>query len=192
MLEAQQARVFRYAWSQTAKVTISVGLLITLFSLTGGYWISRGRVLDGSIIIIAFGFLFGGLLVLYRLAFSAIRISETQVAAVAFGIRWRSLAWREVTKIRRVRDLETDTNEWHMLYYIQGSKPRSFLGQIMFQDRISELRSLLDLLNEIAAKRQIPIVSIDHEADVDRAQRRKASWLRSIFPEELERPIEKL
>lgn len=168
MPNSKPERVFRYTWSQTAKVDIIVGLLITILTLSGAYLIFQGRVFDGIIMILAFGSFFGGALVVYRMAFSSIRISQTQIAAVVFGIRWLSLPWEDVHKIRRVRDLETDTNEWHMFYYIDGPKPRPFIGQIMFQDRISELRTLLDLLNEIAGKRPIPIVSVDREADANR------------------------
>jgi hypothetical protein len=184
-------RVFRYTWSQTAKVDIVVGFLIALGTFGGSYGFFRGDVPGGSI---GFGLaaLFLAAYVVYRMAFSSIRISETRIAAVAFGIRWLSLAWEDVDKIRRVRDLETDTNEYHTAYYIQGPKPKPFIGAIMFQDRISELRTLLDLLNEIAGKRQIPIVSIDREADANRPRLTKARGLRRIFPEEVERPIEKL
>jgi hypothetical protein len=192
MAESKSERVFRYAWSQTAKADICVGFLIAISTLTGGSLIFEGKVFDGSIVILVFVSLFAGVFVLYRLAFSSIGFSETQVTAVAFGVRWLSLAWEDVHKIRRVRDLETDTNEWHMLYYIQGPKATPFIGAIMFQDRISELRTLLDLLNEIAGKRQIPIVSIDREADANRPRLTKARGLRGIFPEEVERPLDKL
>jgi hypothetical protein len=141
---SKSARVFRYAWSQTAKVDIIAGIFIALVTLIGGHSIFQGEMFAGSVIVLGFGSFLGAALVLYRPAFSSIRISETQIAAAVFGIKWLSLAWEDVHKIPKVRDLETDTNEWHMLYYIQGPKPKPFIGQIMFQDRISELRTLLD------------------------------------------------
>lgn len=192
MPDSKSDLVFRYTWSRTAKVDIIVGVFIALVTLTGGYWIFHGEVFAGSVAVLGFVSFFGGALVFYRMAFSSIRISETQIAAAVFGIKRLSLAWEDVHKIRRVRDLETDTNEWHMLYYIQGPKPRPFIGQIMFHDRISELRPLLDLLNEVAGKRQIPIVSVDREADARRPPPTTASWLRRVFPEELEQLIDKL
>jgi hypothetical protein len=63
---------------------------------------------------------------------------------------------------------------------------------IIFYDRISDFRTLLDLINDIAHERHIPIVAIDREADFERPQPATTSLLKRIIPDWVEQPIDKL
>jgi hypothetical protein len=124
-----------------------------------------------------------------RMTLSAIVISERGVAASVFGVSWRWIEWSAVNKIGRVRRVDRATAK-DLPYCIHQPGGKLSVRAVPFDDDISGLRTLLDRINGIARRHNIPIVSVDRGAD--RPLSPDPSGRRRIPPDTVERLIDSL
>jgi hypothetical protein len=175
------SRVFKYRWSVTSQLDVAAPLAICFFVWMSATSIKYSYGVAAFAALSALFFLCGFLVV--HFTYSAIELDNDGLSTYAFGYRWKYVTWRDVTSIRKVREWDAPTTRYLTKFYVNTSSSSINMhmrhifgntpfrrGPIAFDERIIDLRMMLDAINSYAQRFQIEIVSVDREADFQRVR----------------------
>ncbi|HEV2548433.1 MAG TPA: hypothetical protein VGU20_13920 [Stellaceae bacterium] len=192
-------QMFRYRWAAVARGDSGICVLLAIFTTIGVLGAISGPNLAGLAVGFGADAFFIFLYLNYRSKFASIRISQDGVTAFLFGLRWKTIEWTEVTKFRRFRYADWDSQKsqkYRVDYCIHRQRKhfvfleRIFLDVIIFNEQIQELPRLLQILNDTARRYHIPLVAVDREQDFKNAS--QGNGLKKLLPEFVEQPIQAL
>lgn len=164
MMGEKMPALFKYRLS--AMLPMYAGMPIAM-AVEGGFaaLVIKRSYIDESYLYFAAALLFLATLsavagINFYLKHLPISISQTGISSYLLGKRAKTISWRDVRKIERTRGSELSYSSNVTAYRIMGIN-----GAIRFDDRLKDLRSLLDLLNVYICEHRIPILSIDKRMD---------------------------
>ena len=127
--------------------------------------------------VIGIIFLLGGVFFLtiffnVHIQYALIRVNPTGIGAYRFGRIWNFLEWVAIQRIMKVREFDLPSSSYRDCYYLSTSRrsgnfnlqkllANKRYGTILFDDRIVDLRSLLDVLNREAELHGIEMIYMD-------------------------------
>jgi hypothetical protein len=185
-------------------VDVAAFLSLCLWAVMVDIAIKRGDIIP----IAVFGLL--PLLGLYsslmtRIRYATIAVDESGISARAFGRQQKVIPWKGVVRILRRRAVDLATHAYKNVFYLDATEStqdfftRGYLSNwrlrrssISFDETIGSLRELLDSINVYVRRYGIEVISIDLEADQNRAALTERSWRKRLWPDATENRITEL
>jgi hypothetical protein len=188
---AAPSRRYKYRWSVTSQLDVAAPLVIGLCIWLGVTTIQYSG--GAAVFCLLSAILFACIFLLAHITYSAIALEDDGVGTYAFGFRCKYVKWRDVGKIRKVREWDAPTMRYLTKFYVNtkrssinmhtrhifGNTPCQ-CGPIVFDERIVDLRGLLNSINTYARTYHIEIVSVDREADFQLALQAGKSWWKEL------------
>ena len=102
---------------------------------------------------------------------SSIATSDEAIAAYNYGRMLKSVRWQKIAKVKKVRRWNAGSRSYEDVFHVFDGEPSwlqermvNLRGPIVFTDKISELRTLLNEINGYAREYRFSLVILDQEA----------------------------
>jgi hypothetical protein len=178
---------YEYPQSQMVMTYLGIpGLSLFCFGV-GVFAISEHSYVFGVLCILVAAW-FISLSVFGSLMCSSIIVSDRGIASRNFGRVLKFIGWEDVTKVKKVRRWNAGSRSYEDVFYaydgdFPGLRERmvNLRGPIVFTDRITGLRALLDNVNEYAQRHRFPLIVLDQEVARERTSQKGAgAWERTV------------
>ncbi|MEI9997346.1 MAG: hypothetical protein WDM91_22315 [Rhizomicrobium sp.] len=173
--------------------------MMSLASLSMGIFLIDSASTFVGFLLILFGAAFLFLSAFGTLMCSSIVSGDDGIAAHNFGRNLRFIRWQDVTVVKKSRRWNPGARAFQDVFYVFDSVYSSLQermvnlrGPIVFSDRISGLRDLLDDINQAAHQYHFPLVALDQEAARTQAIATDAGIYRRTVPKVNEAPLAEL
>jgi hypothetical protein len=156
---------FKYALSWRCREYACLAVIIMSAALSAWVVLHRGDV-SGLLIVPMFDGPFGLIYIVGKLAYSTILVDDQSITALAFGLAWRTIAWREVESVRWARTAYIDGNVSVPFLSVQICSSDRKLpyfwpsGPIVVSEQIVDFQVLFETVREKARTRGFPIVKL--------------------------------
>lgn len=184
-MSSHRDRKFGYDGTWSVCLTLMTGASAIFVSIML-YEFVRMRDVIGELI---FGFLSLGPLIFFRATLSRfpLYINDVEISASLFGITTKTIKWKDVQKIRRIRvynlygavdlfEIFDNTHNIFCGFFV------NVCGNIYFTQHIEGYRELLDCIHFYARQFQIPLVALDSRIAATRISEGKGPyrWRRGL------------
>lgn len=101
---------------------------------------------------------------------SSILVSSEEIAALKFGVQLKRIKWKDVTKLKKWRYKNPASGAFEEVFYVYDGNTSwlsrrliNFYGPIAFNEKVTDVRALLDEINAHAREHHFPMFVLDQE-----------------------------